>query len=419
MLQSSGLSFRQARAKALEQMGDPAKTARQLRKADKPLRSWCLAVCRLLIVLMLAGVTVALIRNEGAPFRRLDREQLLKTFQIIPDENDENDAGERKTVIAARPWSCTDEAELGPWKIRCEDFLFQYCRKDYVSEEDRNTRSYLNTYCDLLLRLSARPWSKLLMLSSELRVEDSTGREYRVVPRAQRAAPGEYVVLLNLSRSPSDRAEWLDVLIGKGEDAQRLRIYMESWAYDRDALPEMPQTSELLQTAEAEAKIFWIDCKWPQAVAVRHCDPASARTGETELQIPAAKQTAFHISSLERVLVERNRPDREWTASSVQEMMDVSYVECDLILRGPSDTLPVFEEELLGCLRVTDAAGGAEAGSIGCWLQTTPHWYADGCCLRLIWEAIPGAEGYELQYTPPTGGAPCSLRIALGEEVTP
>lgn len=402
-LTEHGMSLDDARKKAVELLGSPEETGELLRRVHKPWLGWVLWLLRLVVASLLVLVLVEPI-SKSENLRFWTKQRVLQEFNLA-DKTTENGTKLQITTIAERTWTAGEDIEVGPFTVSCEDVIYRYQRKEWISR-DMIPPEY-GQEVHVLLRFTGAPWEKL---GPDVSVLDNNGNLYthtQVSPGSSsyvyvgknRVLPWAYVLDVNLTYNlmGEKNVNRLDILLGQGESAQKLSVWLGDWELrDVEALPVEEEINTMVENLTYRCK------EWKELGAFS----------------PAGEQKdAMELSILRAVLLPSAEGDRTPVEAEEGDFQtpDCGTVKCILAVRGDmtlqSFAADVFEQRL----RIVDPAQGADSPAIPCTAyrreirRDVSYW-------TVCWDTVPGAKEYELQYWPTQEGATGTLRLKMEEK---
>ncbi len=400
-LTENGMSLDDAREKAVELLGSPEETGALLRRVHKPWLGWVLWLLRLVVAALLIVALVEPI-SESGNLRFWTKHRVLQKFNLA-DRTYENGTKHQITTIAERTWTAGEDIEFGPFTVSCEDVIYRYQREEWLSEYDDEREPEYRQEVHVLLRFTGAPWEKL---SEDVSVVDSNGNFYTggavfgtseyVSVWKQRVLPWAYVVDVNRNFWGEKTVNRLDILLGQGESAQKLSVWLGDWELrDVEALPG----EEEINTASMVERLTDQCTEWKELGAAA---PAAER------------KDAMELSILRAVLLPNAEMDQEPTEAEEGDFQtpDCGTVECILAVRGDMALQPFAADVLEQRLRIVDPAQGPDAPAIHCSIikkeicRNVSFW-------EVCWDTVPGTKEYELQYWPTQEGAAGTLRLKL------
>lgn len=408
-LAEEGVRFQEANSLALARMGEPRQIGALLRRTHRPVLSLCLLLARPVMIALLAVVLLAVLRGEADQIRLLTPTQVREKMNLPGYGWSSNDR-----LLAEREGSCDQEIRIGPYRIALEELSVQL-----ISSPEYESTGFEDLYVSaaLLLRFCAVPWYDVdsFLNTGTITVVDNDGNTvYQTYEtRCQTAAPGLTIVEVSLSMVYA-KAQWLDVWLEYGTQREKLRVDLGPWRVRPENLKPLDREADRVQALSEAERAWTYPCSTvPELLSEREAEPVSAGTEPLELEVCWAKETQYREDP-ERVAAKTRELKREEDPLIPQEG---TVMECVLALRADPAEFPISKSEFLERLRISDPVSGRECeANFG---FADPEWYADAWLARLYWDAVPGADSYQIEYTGKLSGEQLSLRLDLKEVEEP
>ena len=237
-----GLSWKEAQAKAVEVLGDPAEVDGLLAQVHRPILSWCLFIARILLALVLVQALLfgVLLFRSPELFPSGDLHALLY--------------GDSPTVLARRSWSSSDSVTLGPYAVEIEDVAFFLTREE-APAPDGSAQAGGSAVCRLAISYTAAPWHRVnkTVVDRILRVSVEPGPADSGSAAPDADACGEqdaafsqftrrfrwntWVTVVELETVP-DEADRIVVCFEQAGKTCRLEIQLRDWRWEPEYASE-------------------------------------------------------------------------------------------------------------------------------------------------------------------------------------
>lgn len=373
-LRARGLSWRDAELAAVEALGDPTETGRLLRAVHKPWLGWLLRIARVVLFIVLVIGVVHFSDLTGYVSGQISLRQWRERYLDY--------GADAATPIVLELGSSDAEAALGDYRIS----VYAAGNCPFVKWEEGVL--YYPTKAFAVLRFAAPPWTSP---EFSLWVEDDLGCVYLsgYTERGLSAPAPDRVGMM----TEDERYDKLTLQF-MGQDLFASYYLLEIWdnpgysgARHMDIHVQMGNQERVLPVSFGPRKIIgeafdappedvtaWAEA-WLDPLAeddqteIRYLREGSAEpvSGDgIEVSVPRAREGLWYRTNLVEIPWDREAaPKGEWRWQPTEELqqfdMDVtvchSELEFVLVLRGPSEKLPLTCAELLSRLSLTGSNG--------------------------------------------------------------
>ncbi|MBR7010679.1 MAG: helix-turn-helix transcriptional regulator [Oscillospiraceae bacterium] len=405
---------------ALEALGDPEALGRALRELYPPALSWVLAGARLLLLLALAFLVLMLRQgNLSAESLGFMSEQTLRS-RVGLEKYNQPEYESARQLIARCSVRFDGEGEFGPWKVSCEDPIYELAyQRLYTKEGKRLYYEQSDLKCLLMLRFSAAPWHRLewKTISEAIHLYDASGQElqksdypdyslwrptYEIIA-CEQLRPGQSVVVISLNylwNLKQKRNLNLELCLRQQGRELRFPVELGSWRVPYETFPIMDDDPEALRRLTLRDLSDWNRYGFAvEAKAVAQRPLTAAETDGADGGAPRllwGTQTAYRNAEEEGTIV-----------------------ECGLLLPAAPTAEQSNPYAAIPKCSLKQPASDPDGEKETTIVYKESSWYREGCLLRLSWPGRSDVSGYELTYRDPESGKTRTLRLNLGEEAAP